>query len=106
MCCGVVPILFGWFLSVPSLYALVFIRNFFIFYILTSCERGLFNAIYTFVIGALKFTSNPAPCDKKCRSKHQVLFARAGESGTRLAKNSNNDIHDPTQCIHSGCESH
>ena len=25
MCCGVVPILFGWFLRVPSLHALVFI---------------------------------------------------------------------------------
>ena len=25
MCCGVVPILFGWFLSVPSLHALVFL---------------------------------------------------------------------------------
>ena len=27
MCCGVVPILFGWFLRVPSLDALVFIRK-------------------------------------------------------------------------------
>ena len=25
MCCGVVPILFGWFLSVPSLHALLFL---------------------------------------------------------------------------------
>ena len=25
MCCGVVPILFGWFLSVPSLHVLVFL---------------------------------------------------------------------------------
>ena len=25
MCCGVIPILFGWFLRVPSLHALVFI---------------------------------------------------------------------------------
>ena len=25
MCCGVVPILFGWFLSFPSLHALVFL---------------------------------------------------------------------------------
>ena len=25
MCCGVVPILYGWFLRVPSLHALVFI---------------------------------------------------------------------------------
>ena len=25
MCCGVVPILFGWFLRVPSLHVLVFI---------------------------------------------------------------------------------
>ena len=30
MCCGVVPILFGWFLRVPSLHALVFIENFFV----------------------------------------------------------------------------
>ena len=27
MCCGVVPILFGWFLRVPSLHVLVFIRK-------------------------------------------------------------------------------
>ena len=27
MCCGVVPILFGWFFRVPSLHALVFIRK-------------------------------------------------------------------------------
>ena len=27
MCCGVIPILFGWFLRVPSLHALVFIRK-------------------------------------------------------------------------------
>ena len=27
MCCGVVPILFGWFLSVSSLHALVFIQK-------------------------------------------------------------------------------
>ena len=27
MCCGIVPILFGWFLRVPSLHALVFIRK-------------------------------------------------------------------------------
>ena len=27
MCCGVVPILFGCFLSVPSLHALVFIQK-------------------------------------------------------------------------------
>ena len=26
-CCGVIPILFGWFLSVPSLHALVFIQK-------------------------------------------------------------------------------
>ena len=25
MCCGVIPILFGWFLSIPSLHALVFL---------------------------------------------------------------------------------
>ena len=25
MCCGIVPILFSWFLSVPSLHALVFL---------------------------------------------------------------------------------
>ena len=31
MCCGVVPILFGWFLRVPSLHSLVFIsENFFV----------------------------------------------------------------------------
>ena len=29
MCCGVVPILFGWFLSVSSLHVLVFIRKIF-----------------------------------------------------------------------------
>ena len=27
MCCGVVPILFGWFLRVPSLHMLVFIKK-------------------------------------------------------------------------------
>ena len=27
MCCGVIPILFGWFSRVPSLHALVFIRK-------------------------------------------------------------------------------
>ena len=33
MCCGVVPILFGWFLRVPSLHALVFIqKTFFVTY--------------------------------------------------------------------------
>ena len=26
-CCGVIPILFGWFLSVPSLHALVFVQK-------------------------------------------------------------------------------
>ena len=30
MCCGVVPILFGWFLRVPSLHALVFIWKTFV----------------------------------------------------------------------------
>ena len=30
MCCGVVPILFGWFLRVPSLHALVFIQKTFL----------------------------------------------------------------------------
>ena len=34
MCCGVVPILFGWFLRVPSLHALVFIRKTFLFLLL------------------------------------------------------------------------
>ena len=30
MCCGVIPILFGWFLRVPSLHALVFIQKTFL----------------------------------------------------------------------------
>ena len=80
---------------------------FLFFFILTSCARGLFSAIYTcIVIGASKFTNNPAACDKKCRSKHQVLFARAGMSGTRLTQNSNNNIHDSGQYIHSGRSHH
>ena len=29
MCCGVVPISFGWFLRVPSVHALVFIEKLF-----------------------------------------------------------------------------
>ena len=35
MCCGVVPILFGWFLRVPSLHALVFIRKTFWWLVIT-----------------------------------------------------------------------
>ena len=36
MCCGVVPILFGWFLSVPSLHVLVFLWKTFLD-LFTSC---------------------------------------------------------------------
>ena len=31
----------------------------------------------------LKFEIGPAPCDKKCCSEHQTLFARAEGLGTR-----------------------
>ena len=34
-CCGVIPILFGWFLSVPSLHALVFVQK-------TFCDSLLY----------------------------------------------------------------
>ena len=35
MCCGVVPILFGWFLSIPSLHVLVFLwKTFLDFFVL------------------------------------------------------------------------
>ena len=41
MCCGVVPILFGWFLIVPSLHALVFIQK--TFFVTCLCSfLGLF----------------------------------------------------------------
>ena len=35
MCCGVIPILFGWCLRVPSLHALVFIQK--TFFVTCSC---------------------------------------------------------------------
>ena len=42
MCCGVVPILFGWFLSVPSLHALVFLwKNFLDLFVLIFLELFL-----------------------------------------------------------------
>ena len=37
MCCGVVPILFSWFLRVPSLHALVFIRKPFLSLVPAAC---------------------------------------------------------------------
>ena len=42
MCCGVVPILFGWFLRVPSLHALVFIRKTFLDLYYTIREPSMF----------------------------------------------------------------
>ena len=42
MCYSVVPILFGWFLRVPSLHALVFIRKLF-------CDLFLFFFFYCFL---------------------------------------------------------
>ena len=41
MCCGVVPILFGWVLRVPSLHALVFIWKTFLYLFLLLFFRSI-----------------------------------------------------------------
>ena len=41
---------------------------------LTSCK---YNYIFCNLIGDLKSEIGPAPCDKKCLSEHQTLFACA-----------------------------
>ena len=43
MCCGVVPILFGWFLRVPSVHALVFTRK-------TFCDLFIHHLLLNFSV--------------------------------------------------------
>ena len=52
MCCGVVPILFGWFLRVPSLHALVFIWKPF-------CDFNTFLLSLNFLSGVQVCHQNP-----------------------------------------------
>ena len=55
MCCGVVPILFGWFLRIPSLHALVFIqKTFFVTFIIIGRELGCTH-LYTLIINSLSY---------------------------------------------------
>lgn len=46
-----------------------------------------FNNDYVFchLIGALKFESDPASCDKKSHSEHQIFFTDVGRSGHKTS---------------------
>ena len=47
MCCGVVPILFGWFLSVPSLHVLVFLwKTFLDLFVIIIVAKILRNMVF------------------------------------------------------------
>ena len=45
---------------------------------ITSCN---YNQVFCNLIGDLKSEIGPSPCDKKCCSENQTLFARARGSG-------------------------
>ena len=47
MCCGVIPILFGWFLRVPSLHALVSFGKPFCDLLVVNCDYTCDDTIFT-----------------------------------------------------------
>ena len=81
MCCGVVPILFGWFLRVPSLHALVFIRKTFLWLSIIHLPQKCYStskALYIGLVTGTFYGLRPALCTSVHRTPPPSLLVGWG----------------------------